>query len=184
MNLTIETSSDFKKIYVKSDSNTANTDYPVMEVYINNVKIYTLVVSGSATIDSVAYTTTTNANNLNFATTTTTIGTEYIHTISNDTLGNTADTVLTNGVWSFKLLDNAATTNLFIGDIVHDNIDCCIMNNLDEVCNGNCNLDKIIKDTNNIRGLLYSAKISAKKAEFTNAICKYQIAETLCEKCI
>ena len=184
MNIKIEVSSDFKNIYIKSDSNTANTDYPVMEVYLNNTKMYTLVVGGTATVNSVDYATTANATNLNFASTTTTIGTEYIHTISNSTLGNTANTVLSSGVWSFKLLDAAATTNLFIGAIVHDDIDCCIMNKLDDVCKDESCLDDVIKAANQIRALLYSAKISATKGEFTNAICKYDIAKTLCEECI
>lgn len=185
MSLTIETSSDFKNIYVKSDSSSTNTDYPVMQVYLNSTLSYTLVVGGSTMIGSTTYTTTSGADNLDFQATVTTIGTEYIHTISTDSLGITSNNkqVLDDAVWEFKLLDATETENLFIGITVHDDIDCCIADKLDSLCdkNSTCSRDQVLKTTNNIYGMIYSSNISAKKGEFKNAECKFNIAANLCE---
>lgn len=181
MNVTIENSTDFKKIYIKSDSSSANTDYPVMEIYVNNSKLYTLVVGGSATVNSIAYTTTSGASNLDFASTTTSKGTEYIHTINPTTLGLTSDR-LQDGVWYFKIIGTNSTF-INIGTLIHYDIDCCIANNLDSVCDKNCNFDEVIKHSNEVLGLLYSSEISAKLGEFSNSLCKYNIAKNLCKSC-
>lgn len=183
MNLTIEVQDNFKTILIKSDSATANTDYPVVQVYVNNTLTYTLVVGGSATLGSTTYTTTSGADNLDFASTITTTGTKYIHTVTVDTLSTSSNLVLTDGVWSFKFLNTSGATAFHLGVVIHDEIDECIMEHLDPLCDGTCSIDKLIDKANRIYGLLYSAKVSATKAEFTNAQCKYNMASTLCSDC-
>lgn len=179
----VTVSTDFKKIYLISDDATANTDHPLLEVYVNGKLTYTLVVGGSTTIGGVTYTTTAGADNLNFVSTTTTVGTQYIHTISVDTLTIQSDLVLTDGVWSFKFISSAGATVHYLGTVIHDEIDECIMERLDPLCDGTCSVEKMIEESNKIYGLLYSAKVSAKKGEFSNAQCKYNIASTLCSDC-
>lgn len=174
-------SSDFKKIYLITDNSNVNTDYPVLEIYINNEKKYTSVVNGFQTINGESYSSTTDSD-LDFVSTTTTTGTEYIEVIDSQFLNGTSDKVLKNGVWSFKLISDSEVT-INIGAIVHDDIDCCIMNNLDSVCNDKCYREDVLNNANKIYAILYSANISAKKAEFTNALCKYNLAKTLCEPC-
>lgn len=184
-NLTIEVATDFKTIYVKSDDSSMNTNYPVMLVYKDSVLTYTLAVSGSQTIGSTTYTTTSGASNLNFASTTTTSGTEYIHTINAASLGLTAGSVLPDAVWQFKCLDASATTNLFIGAVVHDDIDCCIADKLKDFCDGTCTCTKeeLMEEINNVYASLYAAKILAEDNEFTNAECLFKIAQVICEDC-
>lgn len=179
----VTNSVDFKTIYLSSTDSSANTNYPVVEVYVNQTLTYTLVVGGSATLNGTTYTTTAGADNLNFASTTTTTGTKYIHTVSVDTLSTSSDLVLTDGVWSFKFLNTSGATAFYLGVVIHDEIDECIMERLDPLCDGHCSAEKLIDEANKIYGLLYSAKVSAKKAEFSNAQCKYDIASTLCSDC-
>ena len=179
----ITNSTDFKKIYLISDNSTANADHPVVEIYVNQVLKYTLVVGGSININSVSYVTTSGADNLNFVSTTTTVGTQYIHEISVDTLTTSSDLVLEDGVWSFKFIGPTGSTVFYIGTVIHDEIDQCIMEHLDVLCTPNCAMDKILNEINKIYALLYSAKISAKKSEFENAQCKYNITSTFCSDC-
>ena len=179
----ITNSTDFKKIYLITDNVNANTNYPVVEIYVNQVLKYTLVVGGSANINGVSYTTTTNADNLNFTSTVTTVGAQYIHEISVDTLTTSSDIVLEDGVWAFKVISITGTTLFYIGTIIHDVIDECIMEHLDVLCTPNCAIDHTLGEINKIYALLYSAKISAKKSEFENAQCKYNIASTFCSDC-
>ena len=181
MNLIV--SDDFKTISLISDTTDANTDHPLVEVYVNQVLTYTLVVGGTATIGGTVYTTTTGADNADFASTTTTTGTKFIHNLTAATLTTGTGTVLTDGVWAIKFISSTGTTVFYKGVIIHDVIDACIMDRLDPACDGTCSLEKIIDEANKLYGLLYSAKISAKKGEFTNAQCKYNIASTLCSKC-
>jgi hypothetical protein len=184
-NITIETSSDFKKIFVKSDNADTNTNYPVMEVYLDSVLKYTLVVGGTATVGGTDYTTTSGADNLDFTATTTTNGTEYVHQIDTSTLTTgSALNVLSDGVWEFKLLDANAVTNIFIGILVHDDLDCCISSKLSKLCTGKttgCSLEDVIELANKIRGLIYSGNISAKYGEFKNAECQYKLAKAICD---
>ena len=188
-NITIELTSDYKKIYVKSDDASMDTNYPVMEIYINGetTPSYTLAVGGSQVIDSVTYTTTTSADNLTYATTTTTIGTEYIQIISTDTLGTTGSTLntLTSGVWKFKLLDATATTNLFIGGIITEEIDCCMAEKLDDAfsTDGRVDDNKALEEVRTVWAILQSAKSSIQFSEFANGEYKYSIASTMCEDC-
>lgn len=179
----VTNSVDFKTIYLSTDNSSANTDYPVVEVYVNQTLTYTLVVGGSATVNGIAYTTTSGADNLDFTSTLTSTGTKYIHTISVDTLSSSSDLVLTDGVWSFKFINSSGATAFFLGVVIHDEIDGCIMERLDPLCDGHCSAEKLIEEANLIYGLLYSAKVSAKKAEFSNAQCKYNIASTFCSDC-
>lgn len=179
----VTNSVDFKTIYLSTDDSSANTNYPVVQVYVNQELTYTLAVGGSQTLNSVVYTTTTGADNLNFASTLTSTGTKYIHTISVDTLSSSSDLVLTDGVWSFKFLNSSGGTAFHLGVVIHDEIDECIMERLDPLCDGTCSAEKLIEGANQVYGLLYSAKVSAKKSEFSNAQCKYNIASTLCSNC-
>lgn len=183
-NLKIEVSSDFKNIYLKSDDSDTNTDYPVLELYIDDTLQYTFTVGGSdTTIGSTTYTQSSGVANLDYASTTTSIGTEYIFTINSNNLGLTSDQILDDGIYQFKLIDNSETQNLFIGAIIHDDIDCCIADKLDAACDttSNCSIDGLIENANKIYALLYSAKKSAKDAEFTNALCKFNIAKLMCD---
>lgn len=184
-NLTIEISTDFKNIYIKSDEANMNTLYPVMLVYKDSVLTYTLAKTGSATIGSTTYTTTSGAENLDYSTTLTELGTEYIHTINSGTLGLTENQVLDDAVWQFKCLDASAITNLFIGNVVHDDIDCCIADKLKDFCDGNCTCTKeeLMDEINNVYASLYAAKILAVDNEFTNAECLFKIAQLICEDC-
>ena len=179
----VTNSVDFKTIYLSTSNGSANTDYPVVEVYVNQTLTYTLVVGGSTTVNGITYTTTAGADNLNFASTVTSTGTKYIHTISVDTLSSSSDLVLTDGVWSFKFIASDGSTAFFLGVVIHDEIDECIMERLDPLCDGTCSVEKLIEQSNLIYGLLYSAKVSAKKGEFSNAQCKYNIASTFCSDC-
>jgi hypothetical protein len=179
----ITNNTSFKKIYLITDNASANTDYPVIEIYVNQTIAYTLVVGGSANINGISYTTTTGADNLNFASTVTTVGTQYIHEISVDTLTTSSDIVLEDGVWSFKVIGVTGSTLFYIGTIIHDVIDQCIMEHLDVLCTPNCAITHTLEEVNKIYALLYSAKISAKKSEFENAQCKYNIASTFCSDC-
>lgn len=166
-----------------------NTNYPVMEIYINGSTTadYTLAVSGSQTIGSTTYTTTSGADDLNFASTTTTVGTEYIHTITTDTLGLTGSTLstLTSGVWKFKCLDASETTNIFVGGIITEDIECCMASKLDKAFNTNPKADDndAIKDVQLVWAILESAKSSAALGSYSNAEYKYSIAEQKCEGC-
>jgi len=175
----IEVSSDFKKISL-IEPDDAST-YKVVESYLNGTLTYTQADNGSATINGTTYTTTSGANDLNFASTTTTIGTEFIHTISSSNLGESSERLF-DGVWAFKILSSDGTIQN-IGGIVHYEIDCCIANNLDSVCSGNCFIEDVLQKGAEIRALLYSAKVSAKLGEFSNALCKFEIIKKLCEKC-
>lgn len=179
----VTNSVDFKTIYLSTDNSSANTDYPVVEVYVNQSLTYTLVVGGSTTIAGTTYTTTTGADNLDFTSTLTSTGTKYIHTVSVDTLSTSSDLVLTDGVWAFKFIASDGSTAFYLGVVIHDEIDECIMERLDPLCDGTCSAEKLIEGANQVYGLLYSAKVSAKKSEFSNAQCKYNIASTLCSDC-
>lgn len=180
-NFTVTKSVDFKNIYLKSDDSDTNTDYPVLEIYLNSVLKYTLVVGGTATVGGVVYETTSGVDDLDYSSTTTTIGTEYVQIINKDVLGiSTTLTPLEDSVWEFKFI---GTSNIFIGTIVHDDIDCALSNKLSKACSttSNCNKKDVIQLINDIRGILYGAEISAQKGEFSNAECGYKLAKTLIE---
>lgn len=183
-----EISSDFKKIFVKSDSASTNTDYPVLLAYIDNVLTYTFTVGGvPVVIDGVTYTPSTGVEPLDYANTLTILGTEYIFEINTDTLGLTDPgddyEVLKSGVWKFKLLDNLGLTNLLTGTLNHYEIDCCIneklSNGLDE--NHDCRIQDVVAGIGKLNAMLAGVKASVSVKEYTDAEQAYKMLKLSCE---
>lgn len=184
-NVTISNDNDFKKIYLSSDDSSMNTNYPVVQIYVQDVLRYTLVVGGSVTINAVTYTTTTGCTDLNYASTVTNIGTRYIEEIDATTFGLTSGTVLEEGVWKFAILQNTATpTNIYKGIIMHNTLDECIANKLDVAYaeNSTCDVEKVEALTLKSWALLRSAIDSASVGEIDNAKFKYDLAYSNCTK--
>lgn len=179
-----DSTSDFKTIYINSDSNTMNTDYPVLEVYVDNVLTYTLVVSGSATIGSTTYTTTTGATNLNFTSVTTTNGTEYQFAVTPAILGLT-DTYFPDGVYTFKLLDTTETTDIFNYEVQYYLKNCCMAKKLNDAYATSMSdiISKAEDEVITVKTFIESAIASAQIDDVTNAVTKFAVAELICNNC-
>jgi len=181
-NVTITNDNDFKKIYLSSDSATMNADYPVVLVYIQEVLRYTLVVGGSVSINGVDYETTGGAQNLDWTSTLTSIGTRYIEEISAATFGLT-EPILEDGLWKFVILANG-TGNIYVGTIMHNELDSCISNKLDVAYDetNKCDVEKVEALTLKSWALLQSSKDSASVKEWENAKFKFDLAKSNCNK--
>jgi hypothetical protein len=184
-NISLELNREYKNLYIKSDSATMNTEYPVLQIYINDELKYTLAVGGSATIGGVVYTTTSGATDLNYVSTTTTVGTEYIHEITTETLGLTGSDLeaLPSGVYRLVFLDVTQVTNLFEGIVPSYEIECCMAKKVNNALSSDspCKEADVMPLVRSINAVLAASKASALQKEFTNAQCSYDIAKTYCE---
>lgn len=182
-NVTVEVSSDFKRILVKSDTVTMNTDYPVMLISINGTLTYSLVVGGSVTVGGTTYTTTTGADNLNFQSTLTILGTEYIHELNSITLSTaTTNSVLKDGVWKIELLKADGTSSITVGALIYYDILCCLAKKMDSLFsqNSKCTAAKVMPVVREIYAMLESTKASIDVGEIINADSKYKIVSVRC----
>lgn len=183
-NIRTEIISDFKTIKVISDSATSDTDYPVLEIYINAILAYTTVVGGTAVIGSSTYNTTSGVTDLLFTPTLTVNGTEYIFDITPTTLGLTSE-YLPDGVYTFKLLDVTETTDIYNHEVAYYQKNCCMATKLNKAY-GTSSLseikqaeDEVIK----ISSLLQSTVASCAISDVVNAIRKFKVITLMCENC-
>jgi len=181
-NVTITNDNDFKKIYLSSDDPNMNTDYPVVLVYIQDVLRYTLVVEGEVNINGIDYRTSTNARDLDWSNTNTSIGTRYIEEIDSNSFGLGSGLILEDGLWKFVILGENAS--IYVGVIMHNELDSCISNKLDVAYDetNKCDVEKVEALTLKSWALLQSAKDSASVKEWENAKFKFDLAKSNCNK--
>lgn len=183
-NVTITNDNDFKKIYLSSDDASMNTNYPVVRLYIQEVLRYVFVVGGSTTIDSVTYTTTAGAQNLDWNPISTNVGQRYIQEIYSEQLGLTENQILEDGLWKFEIISSGVSGTIYLGVIMHNGLDSCISNKLDVAYDetNKCDVEKVEALTLKSWALLQSAKDSASVKEWENAKFKFDLAKSNCNK--
>jgi len=183
-NIRADITSDFKTIYLVSDSSSMNSDYPVLEIYVDTKLTYTLAVNGTQTIDSVVYNTTSGATDLSFTSTVTTNGTEYIFTITPTVLGIDQDQ-LPDGVYTLKLLDSTTVSDISTSVVSYPQLSCCMSKKLDDAYSKSLSdiISKAEQEVITIKSLIISAEESAAIGSVVNATKKLAIATKLCSTC-
>lgn len=185
MNFTAAAALNQKSIVLVSDLATVNADFPVLEIYLNNTLLGTLVVGGSVTVaNGTTYTTTSGMSNLLFQAS----GTDMIFTITTSVLGTTTaptpDAILDTGVYQFKLIpqDDTVDSEQYAGEVITHEIMCCITDKLSSLYCGNSTCEKkdVLHNVSNINGAIQAAKYSALQLKFDDAICLYNVASSLC----
>lgn len=182
-NVRADVTSDFKKVYLTSDTD-INTLYPVLEVYVNGILHYTSVVGGAATIDGVDYVTTTGVTNLDFVSTVTTLGTEWQFIVTPSVLAMTTD-IIPDGVFTFKLLDVDAVTDIYNHELLYYQKNCCMAKKLNTAyLTSNSDVmkeaeDEVIKVASLIESTIASCAIN----DTVNAISKFKVVTLICEDC-
>lgn len=179
-------SPDYKKIFIYSDSSTVNTDYPVLVHYIDGQMYNVYTYEGSSyTIDGEEYNQSSDAQELEFVSTSTVWGQLYAFEINTFVTGVTNSSnleELINGIHSFLLLsENSALTFIEQGQHIKKDLDCCIAKKIDKSNNSKeCDLNTALEDVKKVFAINESIESSLREKEFVNAIQKRKLNITIC----
>jgi hypothetical protein len=150
-----------------------NSTYPVLQFidHSENV-ISTHVVGTTTTINSVTYTTTSNAVDLNFASTLTTEGVKYVFMLNETTLGKK----LSDGIFKIKLI-SATEEPVELLVFLYKSIQCCVAKKLSKL---NCSTDESVVT---ITAIILATESAANSGLQNEAVCGYNILTSYCTDC-
>lgn len=174
--------SDSKQIVLFSDTN-LNSDYPVLLHYINGVLTYTYTVNGNTySIGGTSYSPTpSNVSDLNFQLENTQFGSLYTFHITPTVTGIPNDEFLSNGVHNFMILNFTNPAEFYeTGELIKQDIDCCIAKKLDKAFSGACDKESALIDVQNVFAIVQSIGSSISMKEWINANSKLKLALNIC----
>lgn len=184
-NFFLKKTPDYKKIFLYIDDVSVNSNFPVLNHYLENNKYKTYTVNNDIyEIRNVEYTPSSDVDELNFVNTTTSFGDYMVFEINTNVIGLTENEIkeLESGIHVFQLISIDSEVNFISSGLHIDNdISCCIAKKIDKsLTNNNCDLNQSLEDVKKIFAINQSIDASLKEEEYENAKNKRVLAKNIC----